>query len=585
MKRILIASVFLTGFAAFAQNQEKLDPMQDQDLMTWYHKDFAATNIYGVNTQNAYKYLESKGLKIKPVIVGVLDSGVEVTHPGLIKNMWTNVNEIPDNGKDDDGNGYIDDVHGWNFIGGKNGDVYDDNLEVTRVVKKYKPLFEGPDSAVNKSNQAKMKDEFEMYMTSKEIFTKKSIEAKQVFESYSRVQKAIPTMIAMMKGQNLTLELIGSLKPTTQEEAMAASVLGQVINDPAVNGKSPAEVEKFLNDQMKEALDYYDVQANKQYNLDFDPRAEIVGDNYDDYTQKYYGNNHYADPKGEHGTHVSGIIAGLPNGKEVQYGVGYRTAKIMAVRAVPNGDERDKDVANAIRYAVDNGARILNMSFGKPVSPGKNVVWDAFKYAQDKGVLLVKAAGNDNEDIAENVYFPTNYKDVADAKPFINNMIVVGASTNDNEFLRADFSNYNRKMVNVFAPGEKIYSTVPQGKYEYQQGTSMASPVVAGAASVLLAYMPNLTPSEIIESFVKTANKSTVNAMIKSNTNNQFNLISEAGGVIDVRKAAEYAYTHFYKAGDSTSVKSTNPTKVYKKKATSKYKKARKSTKRKVSAK
>lgn len=145
------------------------------------------------------------------------------------------------------------------------------------------------------------------------------------------------------------------------------------------------------------------------------------------------------------------------------------------------------------------------------------------------------------------------------------NMIVVGASTNDNEFLRADFSNYNRKMVNVFAPGDKIYSTVPQGKYEYLQGTSMASPVVAGAASILLAYMPNLKPEQIIESLVKTSNKSTVNAMIKSNTNNQFNLISEAGGVIDVRKAAEYAYTNFYKAGNSTSVKSPASKKVYKK--------------------
>ncbi|WP_297984203.1 S8 family serine peptidase, partial [uncultured Chryseobacterium sp.] len=184
-----------------------------------------------------------------------------------------------------------------------------------------------------------------------------------------------------------------------------------------------------------------------------------------------------------------------------------------------------------------------------------------------KGVLLVKAAGNENENIFESQYFPTNFKDVNDAKPFINNMIVVGASTNDNEFLRANFSNYNQKMVNVFAPGEKIYSTVPDGKYEYLQGTSMASPVVAGAASVLLAYMPNLKPEQIIESLVKTSNKSSVNAMIKSNTNNRFDLISEAGGVIDVRKAAEYAYTNFYKA---TPTKSTVAKKPIKKRVKSK---------------
>ncbi len=560
MKKILVAAYFMAGFVAFAQNTtEALDPMKDRDLMTWYHKDFASANVYGVNTDNAYKYLESKGLKAKPVVVGVLDSGVEVDHPGLIKNMWTNPNEIPNNGKDDDKNGYIDDVHGWNFIGGKNADIDVDNMEVTRVVKKYQSVFEGPDSSTNKANQAKMPAEFEMYMKSKDIFTKKSIEARQGFETYSRIQKMIPSMVAMLKGQNLSPEALASVKPANQEEAMAVSVLSQIAMNPAVRGKSPAEVQKFLEEQMKEAVDYYGPQANKQYNLDFDPRAEIVGDRYDDYSEKFYGNNHSEGPDAQHGTHVAGIIAGTPNGTEIQYGVGYKTAKIMTVRTVPNGDERDKDVANAIRYAVDNGAKILNMSFGKPVSPGKNVVWDAFKYAQDKGVLLVKAAGNENEDIAENIYYPTNFKNATDAKPFIDNMIVVGASTNDNEFLRASFSNYNQKMVDVFAPGDKIYSTVPDGKYEYLQGTSMASPVVAGAASVLLAYMPNLTPAQIIESLVKTSNKSTVNAMLPSNSNNRFDMVSQAGGVIDVRKAAEYAYTNFYKAAPATKAAAKQP--------------------------
>lgn len=544
----------MTSFAAFSQTAPTpLDPMQDQDLMTWYHKDFAATNVYGINTQNAYKYLESKGLKIKPVIVAVLDSGVEVDHPGLVGNMWKNVNEVPNNGKDDDGNGYIDDIYGWNFLGGKNGDVDVDNMEVTRVVKKYQSIFEGTDSVKNKENQAKMPADFEMYMKAKQLFTTKNVEARQGYESYVRIQKNIPMMIQMLNGQNLTPEVVASLTPKNQDQAMAVSVLAQVAQSPEVKGKAPAEVQKYLDAQMKEALEYFEPQATQQYNLDFDTRSAIVGDNYDDYSEKSYGNNHYEGPEAKHGTHVAGIIAGLPQGTETQYGVGYKTAKIMTVRAVPNGDERDKDVANAVRYAVDNGAKILNMSFGKPVSPGKNVVWDAFKYAEDKGVLLIKAAGNDNEDIAENVYFPTNFKEVTDAKPFINNMLVVGASTNNNEFLRADFSNYNQKMVNVFAPGEKIYSTVPEGKYEYLQGTSMASPVVAGAASVLLAYMPNLKPEQIIESLVKTSNKSSVNAMIKSNTNNKFDLISEAGGVIDLRKAAEYAFTNFYKAGSSTS--------------------------------
>ena len=536
MKKLLIVAAFYAGFATIAAQTATPN---DKDQKTWYHKDYATTKVYGVNTENAYKFLESKGLKPKTVVVGVLDSGVEVDHPGLAKNMWKNPNEVPNNGKDDDGNGYVDDIFGWNFLGGKNADIDVDNMEVTRVVKKYQSVFEGPDSAKNKENQAKMPEEFAMYMKSKEVFTKKSQEAKQNVQLYTMIKNAIPDMVKLLGNKTLTKENLATIKPSTQQEAMAMQVLAQVSNDPQVVGKSAAEVKTYMDAQMKEALDYFTPQAEKGYNLDFDPRKEIVGDNYDDYSEKNYGNNHYEGPDAKHGTHVAGIIAGLANGSEPQYGVASRVAKIMTVRAVPDGDERDKDVANAIRYAVDNGAKILNMSFGKPVSPGKNVVWDAFKYAESKGVLLVKAAGNENEDIAEHQYFPTNYKSTTDEKPFVNNMIVVGSNTNDANALKSSFSNYNKKMVDVFAPGSEIYSTVPDGKYEYLQGTSMASPVVAGASAVLLAYMPNLKPEQIIESLVNTTNAS---------TNNGFENLSRSGGVIDVAKAAEYAYKNFYKA-------------------------------------
>lgn len=542
MKRILIASIFLAGLSLGFSQEKKID---EKDLMTWYHKDFSTTKVYGINTQNAYKFLESKGLKPKTVVVGVIDSGVEVDHPGLVKNMWKNPNEVPNNGKDDDNNGYVDDIHGWNFLGGKNGDVDVDNLEVTRMVKKYQSLFEGPVSAENKANQAKMPDEFALYLKAKEMFTKKSVEAKQNYQFYSEFSKAVPGIVATLKGKNLTQESLASIKPATQEEARNLSILEQVSADPAVKGKSPEEVQKFLEKEMKSALDYYEPKATKQYNLDYVSRA-IVGDNYNDIDEKNYGNNHYEGPDALHGTHVSGIIAGYPQGKEIQYGVAYKVAKIMTVRAVPDGDERDKDVANAIKYAVDNGAKIINMSFGKPFSPNKDKVWEAFQYAQDKGVLLVHAAGNDNNNLEEDENYPTNFKSQKDEAPFIHNMITVGASTNDPEFLRADFSNYSGKMVDVFAPGDKIYSTVTDSKYEYEQGTSMASPVVAGASAVLLAYMPNLKPEQIIEALVKTANVSDVNAMLKTNVNNRFDLISKSGGVIDLHKAAKYAYERFY---------------------------------------
>lgn len=555
MKKLFIATYFLLGIGVFAQEASVQDPLKDKDLMTWYHKDFASSKVYGVNTDNAYKYLESKGLKPKSVVVAVLDSGVEVDHPGLKNNMWKNPNEIPNNGKDDDGNGYIDDVHGWNFMGSAKGDIDVDNMEVTRVVKKYKSVFEGENSAENKANQAKMPEEFAMYMQSKEIFNKKSMEARQQYQSIQMVNQFIPVMVKLLNGKPFTQETLEAIKPATQQEAIALNVMGNMVNDPEAVGKSPEDFQKYMEEEMKTYLDYYGQQATQQYNLDFDPRAELVGDNYDDYTEKHYGNNNYEGPDAGHGTHVAGIIAGLPQGEEIQYGVAHKVAKIMAVRTVPNGDERDKDVANSIRYAVDNGAKILNMSFGKPVSPGKKVVWDAFRYAEKKGVLLVKAAGNDNEDIQNSVHYPTNFKDPADDKPFLKNMIVVGASTKDAETLRAGFSNFNSKMVDVFAPGQQIYSTVPDAKYKYEQGTSMASPVVAGAAAVLLAYMPELKPEQIIEALVKTSNKSTVDAALPGDLKATFDTISRAGGVIDVRKAAEYAYTHFYTSSKTATSK------------------------------
>lgn len=544
MKRIFIASALLAGLnLAFAQ--QSADKNQDNDLMTWYHKDIKTANVYGVNTQGAYSFLESKGLKPTPIVVGVLDSGVEVDHPGLIKNMWINTKEIPNNGIDDDKNGYVDDIHGWNFMGSSKGDVDVDNMEVTRVVRQYKPIFESENSAKNKANQAKMPEEFEMYIKSKKIYDEKSVESRRYTAFFTKLKETIPTMIKLLKGKNLSQEVLSKITPTQPDEAIALDFLSRLGQDPELKGATPDKVKDYMDNMVKEALDHYE-PSSKQYDLDFDTRAELVGDDYNNYNQKHYGNNHYEGPDALHGTHVAGIIAGYPQGGEVQYGVASKVAKIMTVRAVPDGDERDKDVANAIRYAVDNGAKILNMSFGKPVSPGKKQVWEALKYAESKGVLLVKAAGNENEDIEVYEYFPTNFKKTSDTKPFVSNMIVVGASTNRNDDLKASFSNYNKKMVNVFAPGEQIYSTVPDGKYQYLQGTSMASPVVGGVAALLWSYMPSLSPQQIIESLVKTSNKSKSETGLAA-PNNTFENISEAGGVIDVAKAAEYAYTHFYK--------------------------------------
>lgn len=549
MKKLLLSALLVGGVLGM-KAQEFPAQKKSYDMHTWYHMDFDKTGVYGVNTEGAYKFLDSKGLKPHPVIVAVIDSGVEVDHPGLKPNMWVNAKEIPNNGIDDDKNGYVDDIHGWNFIGGKNGDVKEDNLEATRVVRQYKPLFESADAAANEANRKKMSKEYAMYQQALKDFTEGKAKAEGNYRNIERVYNLIPVMGNLLGSKPLTSETLSGIKPKTQEEAMSLQILSNVMQDPEMKGKDGKEVVASLKKEIQGAYDHYRSQALFHYNLEFDPR-NIVGDNYEDLSQKYYGNNHYEGPDALHGTHVAGIIAGVPNHGEKQYGVASKVAKIMTVRAVPDGDERDKDVANAIRYAVDNGAKVINMSFGKGFSTHPEAVWDAFKYAESKGVTLVHAAGNDNSDIQLKPNFPTNFKNENDAKAMVTNVITVGANTDDVTALRADFSNFNKKMVDVFAPGNEIYSTVPDGKYQMLQGTSMASPVVAGAAAVLKSYMPNLTPEQIITSLVKTVNISHVKGSAGDNTDIAFDQLSVSGGVIDVKKAAEYAYKNYYTAGNS----------------------------------
>jgi len=543
MNRIIHNLIFLFIFGFAFSQQNKKD--ENLDLKIWYHKDFSTTGIYGINTENAYKFLESKGLKPHEVIVGVLDSGVEIDHPGLMENIWINTKEIPNNGIDDDENGYIDDIHGWNFQGGKDSDVDIDNMEVTRIVKKYKLVFEGANSIKNKENKENMPKEYEMYNKAKEIFLSKNLIAYRTLKEYLEIKKNIPEILELLDGNALTKENLEEIVPKNPIERMNIYMLSKMLSDNSVAGKSGKNLFDAFSEIVDDVIKTFSSQIEKQYNTQYDPR-DIVGDNYENLDERYYGNNHYEGPDAMHGTHVAGIIAGIPTDEEVQFGIASKVAKIMSVRAVPDGDERDKDVANAILYAVDNGAKVLNMSFGKPISPNKEKVWEAIKYAEKKGVLIVKAAGNDNEDLSEHIYYPTNFINPEDEKASFNNVIVVGASTNDSENLKAPFSNYSQKMVDVFAPGDKVYSTVTDKGYKYLRGTSMASPMVAGAAAVLLAYMPSITPDQIIESIVKTANKSTTNANIERSINNTFNYMSRSGGVMDMYKAAQYAYDKFY---------------------------------------
>ncbi len=442
----------------------------------WAHADLATDTIPGISLDKAYKFLEGKtGVT---VVVAVIDSGIDIEHEDLKDVLWTNPNEIAGNGIDDDKNGYIDDIYGWNFLGG-NGVAAPEQLEITRIVAKMKPRFEGKTTA-NISDEEKVS--FKKYQDYLEAF---EIASGRHFKTMDRLEKIGENFTAIKKFLGKDTFTIEDLQAAKSEDEQLQAKIDDISS---LIGRGFTE---------KSYLEYYDSQKkNKNYDFNFDGRA-IVGDKPQDITDTNYGNPHIIGSveKESHGTHVSGIILATRNNGIGLNGVA-NNAKLMSVRAVPDGDERDKDVALAIRYAVDNGAKVVNMSFGKSFSPHRHWVFDAIKYAEKYDVLLVHAAGNSNKNIDVKDNWPNDSKDKV--TEIADNVLTVGAmSSNYNEKLPASFSNYGKLNVDVFAPGVQIYSTIPQNKYAKYSGTSMASPEVAGIAALVRSYYPQLSASQV----------------------------------------------------------------------------------------
>lgn len=417
------------------------------------------------------------------IVVAVADAGVDIYHPDLKNMLWTNKGEIAANGTDDDGNGYKDDVYGWNFIGG----TIHDNLEITREYRRLNAIYE-----LNTEAQEKNPSDYTRYLAIKEEFLDKSTNVTKYFEFYEGLKLGMD-FLAETYGDDMTKEELEGHKSKSKYEESAKQVLL------ANSKKSPLNF-AAIRGGLKGGYEYYMQQAKYNYNVEFDPRPEKVGDDYADVTNTRYGSDTvYYGEHSSHGTHVAGIIAADASNDFGAKGI-CQSCEIMSIRNVPDGDERDKDVANGIRYAVDNGARIVNMSFGKGYAYNTEVVKEAIKYAESKGVLLVHAAGNSsqNNDVTDN--FP---KDFGDAT---NNWIEVGALSwmkKPNKI--AVFSNYGKTEVDLFAPGVEIYSTTPENNYEAFDGTSMASPVVAGVAGFVWSYYPNLTAAELKQILLDSA--------------------------------------------------------------------------------
>jgi subtilisin family serine protease len=507
----------------------KATPLTEAQYKTWVGADLLTDTIPGMSVDRAYAEI-IKGRKGKSVIVGVIDSGVDIEHEDLKDVIWTNKGEIAGNGKDDDNNGYIDDVHGWNFL----GDIVAENMEYVRYMKKLGPKFEGKnESSVSAADRA----DFELYQKAKSEYEKEVEEARAVVARYeqilSQLKPAHTAMSQKLGKEDYSKDDLAGIKDPTATELQQIGMLSQMLNF----GESVPSVIGQLSD----GIEYYKGRLDSHFNMGKNFRS-VLNNDPDDFSTKYYGNGDVdgPDPKKKdvkHGTHVAGIIAAKRNNGIGMNGVA-QNVEIMVVRAVPDGDEYDKDIAMAIRYAVDNGAKVINTSFGKYYSPHPQWVWDAIKYASDNDVLIVNAAGNEGFDLDGIQVYPNDQKGTG--AEISDTFITIGALNYDyGSEMVANFSNFGKSNVDVFAPGVKIWSTTPLNTYEYLQGTSMAAPAVAGAAAMIRSYYPALSAKQVKQILMNSGLSSKTPVILGGDESHKdnFSNISKSGKMVNLYNA------------------------------------------------
>lgn len=509
-KQVSNSGATLTAISA-PLNITKKAPITENDLKRWSHLDLVKDTIPGMSVDRAYSEL-LKNKKGVPVIVGIVDSGVDIEHQDLKSVVWTNAKEIAGNGIDDDKNGYVDDIHGWNFL----GDITKENYEFERIIKNKNIVDEVTYQAAKAANDAKITD---------------------AAKGKTRLEQML---VVLNEGDARLIKHFG--KPVyTIEEVKAI-----VSQEPEVQ-KSKAAMEQMLSYGMpladlkvavQKQLDGFNALLQGD-NLKNDYR-KVVGDNPEDITDTKYGNNNVMGPDKNgilHGTHVAGIVAQVRNNQLGGDGIA-NNVQILTVRAVPDGDEYDKDIALGIRYAVDNGAKVINGSFGKSFSPHKQWVYDAIKYAEKKDVLIVHAAGNDAKDIDTENNFPNDSDDKV--TEFADNVITIGALNFEyGNKVVARFSNFGKVNVDVFAPGVKIYATTPNDSYKYLQGTSMASPNVAGVAAIIRSYYPKLSAQQVKHILMDSGVAITTDVIVggKPADTRSFTTLSKSGKIVNAYNA------------------------------------------------
>ena len=492
-------------------NVKKAAPINETDMKRWSHLDIVKDTIPGMSVDKAYAELLKNKNGVK-VIVGIVDSGVDIEHQDLKSVVWTNKKEIAGNGIDDDKNGYIDDIHGWNFL----GDITKENLEYERIIKNKNLVDEVTYQAAKVLNDKKIAD-----ATTGKARTEQMI---------ATLNESDATLVKYFGKPIYTIDEVKAIVSQEPEMQKSKTAMQQMLsyNLPIAD----------LKVAVQKQLDGFNALLNGD-NLKTDYR-KVLGDNPEDITDTKYGNNNVMGPdKNEilHGTHVAGIVAQTRNNTLGGDGIA-NNVEILTVRAVPDGDEYDKDIALGIRYAVDNGAKVINGSFGKSFSPHKQWVYDAIKYAEKKDVLIVHAAGNDAKDIDIENNFPTDSDDKK--TEFADNVITIGALNFEyGNKVVARFSNIGKVNVDVFAPGVKIYATTPNDTYKYLQGTSMASPNVAGVAALIRSYYPKLSAQQVKHILMDSGVAITIDVIVggKPVDTRSFTTLSKSGKIVNAYNA------------------------------------------------
>lgn len=536
--KINLKTTALAAVALFAIN---ITPVKAQEMATkpadlpknWHTMDLKQDGFFGISLNQAYDFL--KGKKSKTVVVATIDSGIDTLQKDLQPILWVNTKEKAGNGKDDDNNGYTDDLHGWNFLGGPNNKC--DVNETTEEVREYFKL-KNKYATVTTVAAAKDKAEYAYWVKVKDVRDSTVSKSQAELDQLTPLMNALVTTDAFIKkslslkaGQSFTKTDLAKLDGKNDTLSKSKYIWGLILQD-ADSAKTDTKTITELSE--------YITKLNNDVNPDLEARKRVVGDNPDDINDKKYGSNQLKFEDASHGTGVAGLIGAVRgNGYGID-GVA-DNVKIMSIKAVPNGDEYDKDIANAIRYAVDNGAKVVNMSFGKKISPHKKWVDDAVKYAAEKDVLLVQASGNNNQNVDVKPEFPN---DTFLDGTTTDNLLSVGASAalND-ENLAGSFSNYGKNSVDVFAPGVKVTSIDKDAEFNTADGTSFASPITAGVAALVLEYYPTLSAKQLKEVLIASAKPLTGISVIKPGSKEKvdFTTLSKSGGIVNALEALKIA--------------------------------------------